>query len=102
MSSPERTPESKTHRILSKSDARLDDAQLPFPLRWIVQLIQRLIAVMFIVVANAVKMVFSSETRPHGAGRHQMEIEAKKALGHTADRPLEARDLLPPGEGKED
>jgi hypothetical protein len=89
-------PESKTHRILSHSDGRIEDAKLPFPLRWIVQLIQRLIAVMFIMIANAVKMAFSSDKRPRGAGRHQMEVEAKRALGKTPDRPLEARDLLPP------
>lgn len=58
---------------------------------------------MFIVVANAVKMVFSSDnSKPRGAGRHQMEVDTKKALGHDADRPLEARDLLPSGNTKED
>ena len=102
--------ESKTHRLLRNSTARTEEANLPFPLRWIVELIQRLIAVMFIVIANAVKMVFSSGNNgkhTHG-GRHQMEAEAKRALGHPADKPLEARDLLPKMsrsgelEGKED
>lgn len=97
MSTPTK-PESKTHRMLSHSDGRIEEANLPFPLRWIVQLIQRLIAVMFVVIGNAVKMVFSSEKRPHGAGRHQMAVEAKRASGHTAGRPLEARDFLPPKE----
>ena len=35
-----------------------------------------------------------------------MEVEAKRALGHPADKRLEAKDLLPKtsrgGEGKED
>ena len=101
-------PESKTHRLLRNSTSRTEEANLPFPLRWIVELIQRLIAVMFIVIANAVKMVFRPENsgkHTHG-GRHQMEVEAKRALGHPADKRLEAKDLLPKtsrgGEGKED
>ena len=95
-------PESKTRRFLSGSSGRTDQANLPAPLRWIVELIQRLIAVLIIIVGNTVKMVFSSGEQSHGTGRHQMEVDARKALGKEHDKPLEARDLLPNKVGKDD
>lgn len=99
---PKPNPESKTHRILRGSSGRTEEANLPAPLRWIVELIQRLIAVMFIVLGNAIKMVFSSDNKPRGAGRHQMEVDAKRALGRPSDKPLQARDFLPKGVEKDD
>ncbi len=47
-------------------------------------------------------MVFSSGEQSHGTGRHQMEVDARKALGKEHDKPLEARDLLPNKDGKDD
>lgn len=102
MSTSKQNPESKTHQILRGSSGRTDEANLPAPLQWVVELIQRLVAVLFIVIGNAVKMVFSSEDKPHGAGRHQMEVEAKRALGHPPDKPLQAKDLLPKRDKKDD
>lgn len=94
-SSPRRTPESKTSQILRGSSGRTEEANLPGPLRWIVELIQRMIAVLFIVIGDSIKMVFSDDKSRTRTGRHQMEVDAKKALGSHPDKPLEARDFLP-------
>ena len=75
---------------------------MPAPLQWIVELIERLVAVLFIIIANAVKSVFASGDRPRGTGRHQMEVDTKRSLGKGDDKPLEAKDLLPKSDMKDD
>ena len=99
---PHHSPESKTHQFLRGSSSRIEEANLPAPLRWIVELIQRLIAVMFIITGNTIKMVFSPEDRPHGVGRHQIEVEMKRALQQLHYKPLQAKDLLPKREAKDE
>jgi len=99
---PKQPPKSKTSQILRGSTGRTEEANLPAPLQWIVELIQRLIAVLFIVIAESVKMVFSDDKNRTHAGRHQMEVNAKKALGKGPEHKLEARDFLPPRDEKDD
>jgi hypothetical protein len=99
---PKRPPESKTSQILRGSSGRTEEANLPAPLRWIVDLIQRLIAVLLIVIGESVKMVFSDDKNRTRVGRHQMEVNAKKALGKGPGHPLEARDFLPKRDEKDD
>jgi hypothetical protein len=57
---------------------------------------------MFIITGNTIKMVFSTEDRPHGVGRHQMEVEMKRALQQLPYKPLQAKDLLPKREAKDE
>lgn len=55
----DRQSKTKTQQIIENSGEVRGD--LPWPARWIVQLIQRMIAIMIVTMGNALEAIFKGE-----------------------------------------
>jgi len=63
-----RHPQSKTQRFTAASgNLPAAGADLPAPVRWVAQLVQRLVAIILITIGKAIEMTFKKDGGSSGA-----------------------------------